>query len=67
MNQHNQHATDYKVLESDCAEALAAEVTHAIHSGWQPFGGMKAVVTSDGPRGRLRLFQPIVKHAEWYR
>jgi len=62
MSTHNTHFTDYQVIEADGVEDLAQAVMHAIRNRWQPYGDMAAVQTKDG----VRLFQPMIQHAEWY-
>ena len=67
MNTHGVHITDYKVLEADDAEELSREVLKAIHNRWQPFGDMAVANTHNASEERVRLLQPIVQHAEWFR
>lgn len=67
MNTHNAHFTDYRVLEADNAEELTRKVMHAIHNRWQPFGNMAVAKTLNGSEEHMKLFQPIVQQAEWFR
>jgi len=67
MPTHNVHFTDYWVLEATSAEELSTAVMRAIHDRWQPYGDMAVARTQHGDEVRVTLFQPLVKHAEWYR
>ncbi|TCO68852.1 DUF1737 domain-containing protein [Rhodovulum euryhalinum] len=67
MTTQSVHFTDYKVLEANSAAELSREVMHAIHDRWQPYGNMAVAKTDHGDDLRVKLFQPVVKQAEWYR
>ncbi len=64
MNTHAPHYTDYQAIEADSADELSREVMRAIRNRWQPHGDMAVARTGDG--ASLKLYQPMVQHAEWF-